>query len=262
MSTEGADCRGMASNRRLVVRLTKLGELERVLEFHAGNDGARVIGSAPSSDVVLRDAGVLPVHCYFERDAGNVWIAAAQDAAAIRVNYRPIVGRVKLAARCILEVGAARMQVLVHDTDEKTPRHGPFGTEVIARDDFAIAAHHFATTPVDVSRALGVLATATWPRVDVAESSAAEHLTSLANTSTATLEYEARSDQSLLTPSGGLAPAVAREQRAAHKTLTTTIRIPPPSPMPAFDTEPIQPVVPSRCIPVQLSHVLPESPPR
>jgi hypothetical protein len=245
----------MAPNRRLIVRLTKLGELERVLEFHAGNDGARVIGSASSSDVVLCDAGVLPVHCYLERDAGYIWLAAAQDAAAIRVNYRPIVGSVKLAARSIIEVGAARMQVLVLDADERTPRHGPFGTEVIARDDFALAADHFVTTPVDLSVALGEYPTAAWPSVDMTRASAVSSSAPPTHPSTATLEYEACPEQSsLVVAAGGV-----RDQGAAFRPLTATMRIPRPSPTLASGTEPIQRVVPSPCIVVQPPQVLPDS---
>lgn len=257
MATGGVDFRRMAPNRRLIVRLTKLGELERVLEFHAGNDGARVIGSAPSSDVVLGDAGVLAVHCYLERDAGYIWLAAAQDAAPIRVNYRPIVGRVKLAARSIIEVGAARMQALVLDADEKAPRHGPFGTEVIARDDFALVADHFVTTPVDVSVALGEYPTAAWPSVDMARASAVGSLAPPTHPSAATLEYEACPEQSSL----AVAPGGVRDQRAALSTLTATMRIPRPSPTLACRTEPIQPVVPLPCIVVQPPPVLPDSTP-
>jgi hypothetical protein len=155
------------SRKRLTVRLTRNGEPDRVLEFHAGADVVRVVGRSPSSDVVLRDAGVLPVHCYFEREQDILWLSAAQGDASIRVNYQRVISRTQLSKRCILEVGEARLQVTVLEEDENSPLHGPFGTEVIDLRTMRVPSDLFDTTPIDAHVAQGQFETTAWRRIDL-----------------------------------------------------------------------------------------------
>lgn len=157
-----SDTRPTHSSKRLFVRLTKLGEPDRTLDFHAGSEEVRVIGCSPNADFVLRDAGILPMHCYFEREQSDIWLAAAQGTAAIRVNYQPVVGRVKLGRRSIVELGETRFQIVVSEEDESEPLHGPFGTEVLQRHELSVNAELFETKPVNTQVALGEFPTTAW----------------------------------------------------------------------------------------------------
>ncbi|HET7543820.1 MAG TPA: hypothetical protein VFK05_28305 [Polyangiaceae bacterium] len=151
-------------SKRLTVRLTKAGEFERVLEFHAADDVARVVGRSPNSDVLLSEVGVLPVHCYFEREHDDIWLTAANADAAITVNYQAVVGRRKLGKRCILEVGEARLLVVVKEDDEASPSYGSFGTEVIDVGALRVTPELFETAPIDPQVDFGTFATTAWQR--------------------------------------------------------------------------------------------------
>jgi hypothetical protein len=251
---------GVDSTRRLTVRLTKMGEPDRVLEFHAGADRARVIGCAPNADVVLRDPGVLPVHCYFERERGDLWLSSAQAGAATRVNYQPALGRVKLGKRSILEVGDARLQVLVIEEEENAPRHGKFGTEVIELGELDPQANLFETTPVDMSAALNQFPTTAWKWTDATEGPAV-----VADApAVSTIERAATPEPSCAPVTAHTVPiplpTVAPPPVAVDR-LTTTERIPrvtfaaPPNP------EPIQPVLTSPCILIEARNRLISAPP-
>jgi hypothetical protein len=191
------------SSKRLSVRLMKTGQPERVLEFPAGHDAARVVGRASSSDVVLGDAGVLPVHCYFEREHDDIWLSAAQGEAVIRVNYQPVLGRTKLSRRCIVELGEARLQVVVLEEDEGSPSHGPFGTELIDVRAFRVAADLFETTRVDAHVALGNFPTSAWQKLDADESTA----TTTATPRNGELEGSAKGERSLSAVASPSAPS-------------------------------------------------------
>jgi len=180
-----------------------------VLEFHAGRDSARVVGRALTSDVVLNDAGVLPVHCYFEREDGEIWLAAAQSDAALRVNYQPVASRTKLGRRCIVEVGDARLQVTLVEAEEESPHHGPFGTEVIDLRAPRVPLDLFETKPVDTAVALGEFPTATWSDLELDESLIA----------TTTWQRDEEHEE--------LALAVAAPRGQGAQNLNITQRIPP-----------------------------------
>jgi hypothetical protein len=228
----------------LTVRLVHHGEPDRVLEFHAATEGARVLGCAPTSDVVLRERGVLPVHCYFERERDDIWVSAARASAEIRVNYQPLAARIKLGRRSIVEVGAARLQIVVLEDDEDAPLHGPFGTEVIGLR-LPDLVHLVDTTPVDASVALGELPTTAWKRVEIVESQDDDTLV--------TRSEHGRVGAPSVTPSSPEQPIDEASQLGAHPTamvtaLTTTERIPRDDLPAVHAVEPVQSVRPSRCI--------------
>jgi hypothetical protein len=112
----------------LRIRLTKIGEADRLLEFPT--DAVRSVGSAANAHVTLSEPGILPIHCFLERHQGELWLLPG-EGGELRVNYQPTCRPTRLAQRSILEVGEARLQVAIIDTEERSSVRGPYGTEII-----------------------------------------------------------------------------------------------------------------------------------
>lgn len=239
------------SDKRLVVRLTKIGEPDRMLEFHPGGDGVRVVGSAARADVVLADAGVLPVHCYFERDGAEIWLSPAQGAGTLRVNYQPTVGRVKLAKRTIVEVGDARFQVEVLETEDSAPLHGLFGTEIIEPGRATNNAELAQTGRFNAQQALSDFPTSRWQT-----RSWGDHGIETADLPVVTPDEAATLEYHIQRPSKPETPAETGPRSAVRlpefDQLTTTQRLPrlPVVAAPGSDS---RPMAPSPCLAIESS---------
>lgn len=241
-----------SSGKRLVVRLRTLGERDRVLEFHPGVEGARLVGSAGNADVILRQPGILPVHCYFEREGDHIWLWPGQRSAVVRVNYETISGRERLGSRTIVELGESRMQVAVLEAEEDAPLHGPFGTEVIEINAIRAAVDAFETQQVDMQAVLGALASADWERT--ADFSRVELavdgvLSSDVTDEQPTLEFDTRT---LGHFGDDLTPPDASVGRAAPEWMTTTEPIPRAvTAAPTVASARVEQVIVSACIPLE-----------
>jgi hypothetical protein len=194
--------------------------------------------------VVLRERGVRPVHCYFEREGDDIWLSAAHGSAATRVNYQPLVGRMKLGRRSIVEVGEARLQVVVIEDDEDSPLHGPFGTEMIGLR-VPLAVDLFETARVDASVALGELPTTAWTKAELVDARDSVRLE--ADRPPDSVEELGRTPPSAQEPI--TEELYARVRATSMSTaLTTTERIPRTAQPDVQLVEPVEPVRPSLCI--------------